>query len=92
MTLNALRVAIVLVLGLFPAPILVAEAQQAGPVYCRGLLRNSLSPETFIGGFRQGLCELGYVEARTSASNTGWRVARTNFPTPQPSWSVATSM
>jgi hypothetical protein len=60
MTLSVLRLAIVFVLSLL-APILAAEAQPAKPVYRIGFLRNGPPPETFIGGFRQGLRELGYV-------------------------------
>jgi putative tryptophan/tyrosine transport system substrate-binding protein len=63
MTLSVLRLAIVFVLSLL-APILAAEAQPAKPVYRIGFLRNGPPPETFIGGFRQGLRELGYVEGQ----------------------------
>ena len=63
MALNALGLAIALVLAPLLAPILAAEAQQAKPVYRIGFLRNGPPPETFIGGLRQGLRELGYVEA-----------------------------
>jgi putative tryptophan/tyrosine transport system substrate-binding protein len=63
MTLSVLRLAIVFVLSLL-AQILAAEAQPAKPVYRIGFLRNGPPPETFIGGFRQGLRELGYVEGQ----------------------------
>src|SRR5438874_11575272 len=71
MTLSALRLAIVLILGPLLAPILAAEAQQAKPVYHIGFLRNGLPPETFIGGFRQGLRELGYVEGQNISIEYG---------------------
>jgi putative ABC transport system substrate-binding protein len=45
-------------------PLLAAEAQPAKPVYRIGFLRNGPPPESFIGGFRQGLRELGYVEGQ----------------------------
>jgi putative tryptophan/tyrosine transport system substrate-binding protein len=64
MTLNIIRLAIILTLGSFLALALAAEAQQASPAYRIGFLRNGPPPETFIGGFRQGLRELGYVEGQ----------------------------
>ena len=71
MTLNALRLAIVLFLGSFLASILTAEAQQARPVYRIGFLRNGPPPESFIGGFRQGLRELGYVDGQNISIEYG---------------------
>jgi putative ABC transport system substrate-binding protein len=64
MTLNTVRLAIVLVLGPLLAPILAAEAQQAGKINRIGFLRNGPPPKTFIEGFQQGLRELGYVEGQ----------------------------
>src|SRR4029077_7544249 len=64
MTLDIRRRAIVLVLGALVAPLPAAEAQQAKPVYRIGFLRNGPPPESFIGGFRQGLRDLGYVEGQ----------------------------
>jgi putative tryptophan/tyrosine transport system substrate-binding protein len=71
MTLNTLRLAIVLVLGPWLAPILAAEAQQARPVYRIGFLRNGPPPESFIAGFRQGLRELGYVDGQNISIEYG---------------------
>ena len=71
MALNALRLAIALVLAPLLAPILAAEAQQAKPVYRIGFLRNGPPPETFIGGLRQGLRELGYVEGQNISIEYG---------------------
>jgi ABC transporter substrate binding protein len=71
MTLNALRLAIVLFLGSFLASILTAEAQQARPVYRIGFLRNGPPPESFISGFRQGLRELGYVDGQNISIEFG---------------------
>jgi putative ABC transport system substrate-binding protein len=67
MTFSTLRLAIVLVFGYLLTMIPAAEAQQAGPVYRIGFLRNGPPPQTFIEGFRQGLRELGYVEGRNIA-------------------------
>jgi putative ABC transport system substrate-binding protein len=63
-TLNTLRLVIVFALGFLLAPVLAAEAQQAGKVHRIGFLRNGPPPQTFIEGFRQGLRELGYVEGQ----------------------------
>src|SRR5258705_4384287 len=71
MTLDAFRFTIVLVLGALLAPILAADAQQAKPVYRIGFLRNGPPPETFIGGLRQGLRELGYVEGQNISIEYG---------------------
>jgi putative tryptophan/tyrosine transport system substrate-binding protein len=71
MTLNTLRLAIVLVLGPWLAPILAVEAQQARPVYRIGFLRNGPPPESFIAGFRQGLRELGYVDGQNISIEYG---------------------
>jgi putative tryptophan/tyrosine transport system substrate-binding protein len=67
MTFSTLQLAIVLVFGYLLTMIPAAEAQQAGPVYRIGFLRNGPPPQTFIEGFRQGLRELGYVEGRNIA-------------------------
>jgi putative ABC transport system substrate-binding protein len=64
MTLNTLRLAIAIVLGFLLTPILADEAQQQGPVYRIGFLRNGPPPQTFMDGFQQGLRELGYVEGQ----------------------------
>jgi putative tryptophan/tyrosine transport system substrate-binding protein len=47
----------------FGRPLAVA-AQQAGPVYRIGFLRNGKPPKTFMDGFWHGLRELGYVEGQ----------------------------
>jgi putative ABC transport system substrate-binding protein len=70
-TLYTFRLAIVLILGPFLAPILGAEAQQAGPVYRIGFLRNGPPPNTFIDGLLQGLRELGYVEGQNISIEYG---------------------
>jgi ABC-type uncharacterized transport system substrate-binding protein len=67
----AFRLAIALLLGPLLAPIFAAEAQQAKPVYRIGFLRNGPPPETFIGGLRQGLRELGYVEGQNISIEYG---------------------
>jgi putative ABC transport system substrate-binding protein len=69
--LNTFRLAIVLILGSLLASISAAEAQQAGPVYRIGFLRNGPPPETFIDGLRQGLRELGYVEGQNISIEYG---------------------
>jgi len=71
MTLDAFRLTIVLVLGALLAPLPAAEAQQAKPVYRIGFLRNGPPPESFIGGFRQGLRDLGYVEGQNISIEYG---------------------
>ena len=45
-------------------PSAVRAQQNAMPVYRIGFLRNGPPPETFMGGFRQGLREFGYVEGQ----------------------------
>jgi putative ABC transport system substrate-binding protein len=56
------------VLGMLAAP-LAAEAEQAGKVYRIGFLYSGLSGASpaVLKGFRQGLGELGYVEAKDIA-------------------------
>src|ERR1700757_3852594 len=63
MTLSALRFAIVLVFGTLLAPVVAIEAEQT-PISRVGFLRNGPPPATFIGGRRQGLRELGYIEGQ----------------------------
>jgi putative ABC transport system substrate-binding protein len=46
------------------------RAQQK-PMYRIGFLRNGPPPENFIGGFRQGLRELGYVEGQNISIEYG---------------------
>jgi putative ABC transport system substrate-binding protein len=63
MALSKLRFAIVLVLGTLLTPVFAVEAQHA-PIHRIGFLRNGPPPESFIGAFRQGLRELGYVDGQ----------------------------
>jgi putative ABC transport system substrate-binding protein len=70
MALSKLRFAIVLVLGTLLTPVFAVEAQQA-PVYRIGFLRNGPPPESFIGGFRQGLRELGYIDGQNISIEYG---------------------
>ena len=71
LALSKLRLAIVLVLGTLLTPVFAVEAQQARPVYRIGFLRNGPPPESFIGGFRQGLRELGYVDGQNISIEYG---------------------
>ena len=81
MTLNAaLRLVIVLVLGPLLAPVLAVEAQQPRPVARIGFLRNGPPPESFIGGFRQGLRDLGYVEGQNIAIEYGLASSADQLP------------
>jgi putative ABC transport system substrate-binding protein len=63
MTLRARRFSVVLVLGTLLLPVRAIEAEQT-PIYRVGFLRNGPPPATFIGGLRQGLRELGYIEGQ----------------------------
>ena len=60
---------------------LAARAQQkAMPVYRIGFLRNGPPPETFMGGFRQGLRELGYVEGQNISIEYGLAASADQLP------------
>ena len=65
MTMLRSLVAILLVVGLFTAP-LAAEAQQAGKVYRVGHLSGSgeATSQASINAFREGMRALGYVEGQ----------------------------
>lgn len=52
-----------LALGIFGTP-LAGEAQQAGKAKRIGFLRFGPPPPAWIENFRQGLCELGYLEGQ----------------------------
>jgi putative ABC transport system substrate-binding protein len=52
------------VLGAAAAWPLTARAQQVGPVYRLGFLRDGPPPPSFMEGFRRGLRQLGYVEGQ----------------------------
>src|SRR3954466_16120975 len=80
MALSALRFAIALVLAPLLAPILAAEAQPAKPVSRIGFLRNGPPPDTFIGGLRQGLQELGYVEGQNISIEYGLADSADHLP------------
>src|SRR5262249_39447551 len=45
--------------------------QKAMPVYRIGFLRNGPPPQTFMGGFRQGPREFGYVEGQNISIEYG---------------------
>ena len=57
--------------GVLTAPCELRGQQRPMSVYRIGFLRNGLPPETFIGGFRQGLRELGYVEGQNISIEYG---------------------
>ena len=50
---------------------LAARAQQAGKMYRIGMLRVGAPPPSFIGPFRQGLSDLGYVEGKNTVIELG---------------------
>ena len=52
-------------------PSAVRAQQKAMRVYRIGFLRNGPPPETFMGGFRQGLREFGYVEGQNISIEYG---------------------
>src|SRR5215472_8647040 len=52
-------------------PSAVRAQQNAMPVHRIGFLRNGPPPETFMGGFRQGLREFGYVEGQNISIEYG---------------------
>ena len=52
--------------GILAAP-LAGETQQPGKIPRIGLLRPGSPPDPFVGAFRQGLSELGYVESQSVA-------------------------
>jgi putative ABC transport system substrate-binding protein len=79
MTLGALRVSIVLVLGTLFAPIFDVAAQQT-PFYRIGFLRNGPPPETFVDGLRKGLRDLGYVEGQNLTIEYGLAVSADQLP------------
>src|SRR6516225_9090144 len=57
--------------GLTAAPCELRAQQKPMTVYRIGFLRNGPPPETFIGGFRQGLREFGYVEGQNISIEYG---------------------
>jgi len=86
--MRLIGLAVVLAAGLTLAP-LVADAQQA-KVYRVGVLSTGNPRSTAIyQALEQRLHELGYIEARTSPSNSGTpREAPTGSPPLLPSWSA----
>jgi putative tryptophan/tyrosine transport system substrate-binding protein len=85
----AIKIIVVLLVGLAFASVRVAEAQQAAKVHRIGfLLASSPGRDPRIEGFRQGLRELAYVEGRNIAIE--WRYAEGKeewFPSSRLSWS-----
>jgi putative ABC transport system substrate-binding protein len=57
--------------GVLTAPCELRAQQKPMTVRRIGFLRNGPPPETFIGGFRQGLRELGYVEGQNISIEYG---------------------
>ncbi len=62
------------------APLVVAEAQQAGKVSRIGFLRIGPAPATWIDAFRQGLRELGYVEGQDIVIEYGLAQSAAQLP------------
>ena len=73
MRLRPAALIVTLTLGILAAP-LAADAQQAGKVYRIGFLA-SASPsvsQPFLGAFRDGLRELGYVDGQNVIIEQRW--------------------
>jgi ABC-type uncharacterized transport system substrate-binding protein len=77
--MRLIRLAVVLALSVLP-PLAVEAQQQAEKVYRVGFLRFGSTPPAFIGGFRQGLRELGYVEGQNLVIEYGLAQSEAQLP------------